>query len=78
MAGRILIIDDEKDMLVLLQRIISEETDHKLDTATNPVKAVELFKKSPFDLLGQKSYFLIIAWIFLPFEISGWEKRIFS
>jgi DNA-binding NtrC family response regulator len=51
MAGRILIVDDEKDMLVLLQRIISEETDHKLDMATNPVKAVELFKKSPFDLV---------------------------
>ena len=51
MAGRILIVDDEKDMLVLLQRIISEETDHELVTITNPHKALELFKKNHFDLL---------------------------
>ena len=30
MAGRILIVDDEKDMLVLLRRIISEEKDHEI------------------------------------------------
>lgn len=51
MAGRILIVDDEKDMLVLLKRIISEETDHTLETATDPIKAVELSKKYPFDLV---------------------------
>ena len=32
MAGKILIVDDEKDMLTLLQRIISEEKDHEVVT----------------------------------------------
>ena len=51
MAGKILIVDDEKDMLLLLQRIISEETDHELVTAANPVNALELFQKHFFDLV---------------------------
>ena len=51
MAGKILIVDDEKDMLALLQRIISEETDHELVTTTNPLKAIELFKNRSFDLV---------------------------
>jgi len=51
MAGKILIVDDEKDMLVLLQRIISEETDHELVTTTNPLKAMELFNNRAFDLV---------------------------
>ena len=46
-----MIVDDEKDMLSLLQRIISEETEHKLVTADNPFKALELFKNHPFDLV---------------------------
>jgi len=33
MAGRILIVDDEADMLLLLKRIISEETEHTFSTA---------------------------------------------
>ena len=51
MAGKILIVDDEKDMLVLLQRIISEETDHELVTTANPLKAIELFNNRAFDLV---------------------------
>ncbi|MBI4621025.1 MAG: sigma-54-dependent Fis family transcriptional regulator [Desulfobacterales bacterium] len=51
MSGRILIVDDEKDMLVLLRRIISEKTDHQLVTECDPVMALELFKKQPFDLV---------------------------
>ena len=51
MSGRILIVDDEKDMLVLLKRIISEKTDHQLMTEYDPVMALELFKKQPFDLV---------------------------
>ena len=30
MDGSILIVDDEKDMLILLKRILSEETPYKL------------------------------------------------
>ena len=51
MAGRILIVDDEKDMLALLKRIIGEETDHELVTETDPLKALKLFRDSVFDLL---------------------------
>ena len=51
MPGRILIVDDEKDMLALLKRIISEETEHEVTTETDPVRALELFKEKPFDLV---------------------------
>lgn len=51
MAGKILIVDDERDMLALLARIISEDTDHELITEVSPFKAVELFKNNPFDLV---------------------------
>ena len=51
MAGRILIIDDEKDMLVLLKRIITEETDHEAVTESDPHRALGLFKENPFDLV---------------------------
>jgi DNA-binding NtrC family response regulator len=51
MRGRILIVDDEKDMLALLQRLISEDTDHDVITETDPLKALELFKERPFDLV---------------------------
>jgi DNA-binding NtrC family response regulator len=51
MSGKILIVDDEKDMLVLLRRIISEERDHELVTETNPSRALELFREGLFDLV---------------------------
>ncbi|MBW2609753.1 MAG: sigma-54-dependent Fis family transcriptional regulator [Deltaproteobacteria bacterium] len=51
MPGNILIVDDEKDMLVLLQRIINEETDYEIVTEANPFRALELFKECPFDLV---------------------------
>jgi DNA-binding NtrC family response regulator len=51
MPGRILIVDDERDMLVLLQRIITEETDHEVATEANPHRALEFFKEHPFDLV---------------------------
>lgn len=51
MPGKILIVDDEKDMLALLKRIISEETEHDVVTETDPVHALEMFKEKPFDLV---------------------------
>jgi DNA-binding NtrC family response regulator len=51
MAGKILIVDDEKDMLILLQRIISEETEHELVAENNPFRALELFGDRHFDLV---------------------------
>ena len=51
MKRKILVVDDEKDMLVLLRRIISEETPHEIVTETNPLRALELVRKDPFDLV---------------------------
>jgi DNA-binding NtrC family response regulator len=51
MPGRILIVDDEKDMLVLLKRIITEETDYEVVTEADSVKALERFKEKHFDLV---------------------------
>ncbi|GAB6907325.1 Transcriptional regulatory protein ZraR [Desulfosarcina cetonica] len=51
MNGRILIVDDEADMLVLLSRIIKEETDHYVITENDSQKALTLFRQGPFDLV---------------------------
>jgi len=51
MAGKILIVDDEKDMLLLLKRIISEETDHEVLSESDPFRALKLFEEQPFDLI---------------------------
>jgi DNA-binding NtrC family response regulator len=51
MAGRILVIDDEADMLLLLSRIVSEESDHTVITESDPQKALALFAQEPFDMV---------------------------
>jgi len=51
MTGRILIVDDEKDMLTLLKRMITEDTDHAVVTENNPARAISVFKEDPFDLV---------------------------
>ncbi len=49
--ARILVVDDEKDMLALLRRIIAEKTEHDVVTEHNPLKAVELVGQGPFNLI---------------------------
>ncbi len=51
MAEKILIIDDEPDMLKLLSMIIREKTPYEVTTTINPVEAIELAKKGGFDLV---------------------------
>ena len=51
MDGKILIVDDEKDMLVLLKRIIEEKTNHIVETECDPLKVAELLKKQQFDII---------------------------
>lgn len=51
MAARILAVDDETDMLKLLRMIIKEKTPYEIVTTNNPLEAVELVKKEPFDLV---------------------------
>ncbi|HMK64835.1 MAG TPA: response regulator [Thermodesulfobacteriota bacterium] len=51
MAERILIVDDEIDMLELLELIITDRTDYEVVTTNNPLEAPNLMKSQPFDLL---------------------------
>ena len=51
MTGKILVVDDEKDMLTLLQRIISEGSEYTVTSRSDPVNALEIFKKDRFDLV---------------------------
>lgn len=51
MAEKILIVDDEPDMLKLLSMIIREKTSYEVTTTNNPVEALDLAQKSPFDLV---------------------------
>ncbi len=51
MPGRILIVDDEKDMLALLRRMITEERDYQVTTESDPRRALERFRQDPTDLV---------------------------
>jgi DNA-binding NtrC family response regulator len=51
MKRRILVVDDEKDMLALLRRIITEKTEYDAVLQNNPSKAVEMIEQEPFDLV---------------------------
>ena len=51
MGGKILIVDDEPDILELLAMIIAERTPHQVVTTNNPLEVPHLFKENTFDLL---------------------------
>ena len=51
MRGRILVVDDERDMLLLLERIITEDTAHKVETASDPMVALETVKTGVYDMV---------------------------
>jgi len=51
MPARILIVDDEKDMLVLLRRMITEERDYEVISDPDPARALERFRKDPVELV---------------------------
>ena len=51
MNGSILIVDDERDMLILLKRILSEETPYKLVTESDPLQALERVRQRYFDVV---------------------------
>ncbi len=51
MGGKILIVDDEKDMLALLKRIINEDTEYEVTTETSPLQALDRFKNQPFNMV---------------------------
>ena len=51
MKGSILIVDDERDMLLLIERIITEETRHTVVTSNDPLNALEKVKAGGFDMV---------------------------
>jgi DNA-binding NtrC family response regulator len=51
MANKILLVDDEQDMLLLLQRILSERTEHEIMATTNPRQAMDLARTQGVDLV---------------------------
>jgi DNA-binding NtrC family response regulator len=51
MPEKILIVDDEPDMLKLLSMIIKEKTPYDVTTTNNPLEALDFAKKGGFDLV---------------------------
>ena len=51
MKSRILIVDDERDMLALLRRIITEKTEHDVVIEDDPLRAIEIIHTEPFNLI---------------------------
>ena len=51
MAERILIVDDEVDMLELLKRIIEDKTNYRVFTTPDPLEVPQLLDEAPFDLM---------------------------
>jgi DNA-binding NtrC family response regulator len=51
MTGRILVVDDEKDMLALLRRIITEKTEYEVILEYDPFKAVKRIEGEPFNVV---------------------------
>jgi CheY-like chemotaxis protein len=62
-APRIMVIDDEIDILRVIRKVL-EKWGFEVDTSSNPLYALEVFKKKP------NKYSLILVDIRLP-EISG-------
>jgi DNA-binding NtrC family response regulator len=58
MPQRILVIDDELDMLMLLRMIIEDNTNHEVETTNNPSEALKL--------LTEKEYNLVISDLKMP------------
>ncbi|MCF8087742.1 MAG: sigma-54 dependent transcriptional regulator [Desulfotignum sp.] len=51
MSLTILVVDDEKDMLALLSRYITEDTDYQVQTENDSMEALAVFKQKRFDLV---------------------------
>jgi len=51
MAERILIVDDEPDMLMLLRMIIEDNTDYDVETTNNPSEGLKNLTEKEYDLV---------------------------
>lgn len=51
MPEKILLVDDEPDMLKLINKIVSEKTQYETVSTNNPVEALDLVKRGGVDLV---------------------------
>lgn len=51
MLGKILIVDDEIDMLELLKRILADKFPHQINTTTNPLEVSQMLAKEHYDIV---------------------------
>jgi len=51
MSARILVIDDEVDMLSLIRLILTEKTDYEVVTTNNPLSVSDLLNEKKFDVI---------------------------
>jgi DNA-binding NtrC family response regulator len=51
MPQKILVVDDELDMLMLLRMIIEDNTDYEVETTNNPSEGLKLITDNEYDLV---------------------------
>jgi DNA-binding NtrC family response regulator len=51
MPEKILVIDDEPDMLALLRMIIEDNTDYEMETTNNPSEGLKMIIQEDYDLV---------------------------
>jgi DNA-binding NtrC family response regulator len=51
MLGQILLVDDQPDMLLLLEMLITDKTSHGVVSTTDPFEVEELLRKQDFNLV---------------------------
>ncbi|MEK6581157.1 MAG: response regulator, partial [Nitrospirota bacterium] len=51
MSEKILIIDNDPDMVTLLSMLIREKTPYKTEATNNPLEAIEMVKKDWFSVV---------------------------
>ena len=51
MPEKILVIDDELDMLMLLRMIIEDNTDYEVETTNNPSEALKMVMENDYNLV---------------------------
>jgi len=51
MSERILVIDDEPDMLMLLRMIIEDNTNYEVETTNNPAEGLKMLTEEAYDLV---------------------------
>jgi DNA-binding NtrC family response regulator len=76
MAENILIVDDELDMLELLELIITDRTDYRVITTSEPQMATQLMREQPVDLVITDLRMPEMDGLELIGKIKQWDDQI--